>query len=137
MNKTNCGSCNWHDEIKQKRTYCLFYDRWLDVNQKCENFVEYSYINREERSRRASEARERVDAKEREEREKQEAERRAQEDKRHAEEIARLNREHAEELQQMRMKFDTRMWWQTLWWQFILALISAGLGFLAGWFLKP
>jgi len=136
MSQTNCGHCNWHDEIQLKKTYCLIDDQWYDVSYHCKNFIEYSYMNREERSRRASEARKRLEAKEKEEREKQEAEKRSQEDKRHAEEIARLNREHAEELQQIRMKFDKTMWWQTLWWQFTLAIISAGLGFLAGWLLR-
>jgi len=132
----HCGTCNWHDEIKLKKVYCLFHDRWFDINYTCENFIDYSYLNREERSRRATEARKRVEAQAKDEQEKQEAERRAQDSKLHAEEIARINRKHEDKLHQMRMKFDKKMWWNTLWWQIILAVISAGLGFGAAWFLK-
>ena len=137
MGKPSCGHCNWHDEIKQNKVYCLFYDQWIDKNFPCENFVEYSYLNREERSRRASEARIKIEAKKREEKERQEAEKRAQEGQRHAEEIAHLNRKHAKKLLQMRMKLDRKMWWQTLWWQFLLAFISSGLGFVVGRLTMP
>jgi len=137
MEKTNCGNCNWHDEIKQKRTYCLFYDGWSDINYTCENFVKYSNMNREERSRRASEARERLETKEREEREKQEGERRAQEEQRHAEEIARLNRNHTTELQQTRMTFDKKLWRASWWWQLILVVIGTVLGVVGTIIFKP
>jgi len=137
MSQQNCGNCNWHDEIKQKETYCLIDDRWYDIRHSCANFVRYSSMNREERSERARALRERLEAKAKEQRDKREAEIRKQEEKKFTEELARREREHAEELTMMRMKFDKRMWWQTLWWQFTLAFISAGLGFLVGWLLMP
>ena len=137
MEKMNCGHCNWHDEIKLKDTYCLIDDLWHRVSHSCTNFVRYSSMNREERSERARTFREGLEAKAKEQRDKQEAEIRAQEEKKFTGELAQKDREHAEELAEIRMKFDKRMWWQTLWWQFLLAFISAGLGFLAGWLLMP
>lgn len=150
MEKTNCGNCNWHDEVKEKRTYCLIDDQWYDVSHSCENFVKYSYMNREERSNRAIAFRKRLEDEAKGKREKEEAvikEQREREfaeqlkrkDREHAEEIARKNREHAAELARLGRKHDAdmtsmkmahskKLWRASFWWQLILVIISAGLG---------
>ena len=137
MEKTNCGNCNWHDEIQQKKTYCLIDDQWYDVSHSCENFLKYSYINREDRAERAREFRKRLESGAREQREKEEATVKEQREREFAGELARKDREHASELQQVRMTFDKKLWRASWWWQLILIVVSAGLGFLGAWILKP
>lgn len=148
MASTNCGNCNWHDEIKQKETYCLIDDRWVGVNHTCNNFVKYSHINKEERAERArafrekiyladKEKREKEESKEREQREREFTEELGQKDREHAANMAEKDREHASELQQVRMMFDKKLWRASWWWQIILIVVSGGLGFLAAWILNP
>ena len=146
MEKTNCGNCNWHDEIQQKKTYCLIDDQWKPVFMTCDNFVKYTSMNQEERGKRARAFRDRLDVKWKEKREREFAEELAHKDREHKDELAKKEKEHkdelarkesdhADKLQQDKMKFEKRLWWQTAWFQIGLALISAGLGFVAGWLL--
>jgi len=150
MNKTNCGNCNWHDEIQQGKTYCLVDNQWYDLSYSCKTFIGYSQLNREARSRRASEIRQRLETEDKELRDEQEAESRAQKDRefaekmaqkdrehteeiarinrKHAEEIARINREHDEKLQQKGMAFERRQRRTSFWRQVVLAVFSASLG---------
>jgi hypothetical protein len=61
----------------------------------------------------------------------------AQKERERTEEIARINGEWAEKLQQEKMKFDRKQGRTSFWRQLILVVVSAILGFITGWLLKP
>ncbi len=107
MNKEDCGSCDYQGKVEEERAECRVDFKWHESPHFCDDFKEY--VQDKSNGERVAEA------------QAVRAERRA------------LNL--AAGLQRERMKFEKKMWWQTLWWQFILAFISAGLGFLLGWLL--
>ena len=98
MEKANCGNCNWHDEIQLKKTFCLLDKQWYDVSHSCENFVKYSYINREARIKLASDHRKILDDEKREQREREHNEKLAKAQREHEAELAQIQREHADEM---------------------------------------
>jgi hypothetical protein len=109
MNKEDCGSCDYQGRVEQKRAECRIDFKWHERPHFCGDFKDY--VQGKSNGTRLAEA------------QAVRAERRA----------LKL----AAGLQKERMEFETKMWRQTLLWQFILTLMSAGLGFLVGWLLKP
>ena len=69
------------------------------------------------RQKESLEVRRRKEAKEAEQRQRE-----------FAEKMAEKDMQHEKGLQQMRMKFDKRLWRASWWWQLILIIVSAGLG---------
>jgi len=55
MPDTNCGSCNFKGEIKQKRIYCYYWLEMKDINFSCKKWQEFTERNKDMRQRLAAE----------------------------------------------------------------------------------
>ncbi len=47
--KEDCGSCNFHEEIKQSKTLCYYWGDWFDLRHWCKNWKDYASMPKEMR----------------------------------------------------------------------------------------
>jgi len=112
MSKEDCASCDYQGRVEQKRAECRIDGEWHKRGFICDDFKEYVQgKSNEERLAQAFEIR--------------------------RERGAKKEREHAEELQRIRMEFDKKLWRTRWWWQLILVIIGAVLGFFGKMILGP
>jgi hypothetical protein len=122
MTENDCGSCDYQGRVEQKRAECRVDGKWHDRGYICEDFKEY--VQGKNTEERISEAREII-----RNREAREAERSRRE---FEEKKAQKDRNHAAELLRLRIDSDKKQWKASLWWQGLLVLIGAILGFIGG-----
>ena len=120
MSGKTCGHCDYHEGVRPGEIECLVFSAWFDKNHSCEQFKEYSHSKTLEiRAAEALYVKKALDAKASAKSEQEFAERMAQKD-----------RDHDDELQRQRMAFDKRLWRASWWWQALLVIGGAVLGFL-------
>jgi hypothetical protein len=126
MSDKDCGSCDYQGSVEQQRVECRVDNKWHERGYTCPDFKDYdSNKNQSERLAQALEKRKERVAKATE-----------QGERKFVEKMAQKNREHDAGLQQERMAFDRRQWTASWWWQSILVVVGAILGFIAGLLLK-
>ncbi len=127
MSEGQCGNCDHYHYLKQRKVDCIVDGELHDTGNSCDDYKKrVTGKSLEARQKESLEVRRRKEAKEAEQRQRE-----------FAEKMAEKDMQHEKELQQMRMKFDKRLWRASWWWQLILIVVSAGLGCLAAWILKP
>jgi len=118
MSEGQCGNCDHYQYIKHGKIECLVDGKLHDTGDSCDDYkTRIPSKSITVRSEEALEVKRSKKAKEAEQRQRE-----------FAEKTAEKGMQHEKELQQMRMKFDKRLWRASWWWQLILIVVSAGLG---------
>jgi hypothetical protein len=126
MSDKDCGNCDYQGGVTRESAECLIDGKLHPRGYTCQDFKDYVHDkNLDVRLTQAIEKRKEREASTSERRERAFVEKMAQQD-----------REHDAKLQQDRMRFDKRLWRASWWWQSILVVVGAILGFIAGLLLK-
>ena len=127
MSEGHCGNCDHYHYGKEGKIECFVDGEWHDSGDSCDDYKKrVTSKPLEARQTEALEVRRIKEAKAAEQRKRE-----------FDEKMAEKDMQHEKGLQQMRIKFDKRLWRASWWWQLILIVVSAGLGCLAAWILKP
>jgi len=112
MSEEHCGGCDYHILVRQGLFECRIDGERHERGYHCKHFKTHD-------PRKSSEDRQTDVIGKRREIE------------------AQKDREHAIELAQTRMTFDKKLWRASWWWQLILVVIGAVLGFIGTIIFKP
>ena len=126
MSGNTCGHCDHHLGVRSGKIECLVYSDWFDKNNSCEHFKEYSHSKTLEiRAAEALYVKKTIDARVSKLSKQEFAERMAQKES-----------DHDEDLQRQRMKFDKNLLRASWWWQTLLVVLGAALGYGASMLLR-
>jgi len=127
MSEGHCGNCDHYHYGKPGKIECFVDGNWHETGDSCDDYKKR--VTSKPLEARLTESLEVKRSKE-----EKEAEQRNRE---FAEKEAEKDRQHAKELQQERINFDKKLWRASWWWQLILVVIGAVLGFVGTIIFKP